>query len=85
MPQPTRQQLSPGAFPMAAPFVPEALRELSDDAMAHIARLDPSARAKFVEGITGLGKIVLTNIRTPKVRVYIIWCLGAVVVGGGRE
>eukprot|EP00198_Chlamydomonas_reinhardtii_P008740 XP_001698077.1 predicted protein [Chlamydomonas reinhardtii] len=67
VPQPTRQQLSPGAFPMAAPFVPEALRELSDDAMAHIARLDPSARAKFVEGITGLGKIVLTNIRTPKV------------------
>ncbi|KAG2439603.1 hypothetical protein HXX76_004955 [Chlamydomonas incerta] len=65
--QPTRQQLSPGAFPMAAPFVPEALRELSEDAMAHIARLDPSARAKFVEGLTGLGKIVLSNIRTPKV------------------
>ncbi len=65
--QPSRQAVSPGAFPMAAPFVPEALRELSEDAMA-LMRLEPSARAKFVEGLQGLGKIVLSNIRTPKVR-----------------
>ncbi|GFR42312.1 hypothetical protein Agub_g3218 [Astrephomene gubernaculifera] len=64
--RPSRQQLSPGAFPMAAPFVPEALRDLSEEQM-HMMRLDPSARVKFVEGIQGLGKIVLSNIRTPKV------------------
>ncbi|GIL75686.1 hypothetical protein Vretifemale_5438 [Volvox reticuliferus] len=64
--QVSRHQLSPGAFPMAAPFVPESLRELSEDQMSMI-RLDPSARAKFVEGLQGLGKIVLSNIRTPKV------------------
>lgn len=65
--QPSRQQLSPGAFPMAAPFVPEALRELSEDQMS-MMRMDPSTRTKFVEGLQGLGKIVLSNIRTPKVR-----------------
>ncbi|GIL62213.1 hypothetical protein Vafri_16482 [Volvox africanus] len=64
--QVSRHQLSPGAFPMAAPFVPESLRELSEDQMS-MMRLDPSARAKFVEGLQGLGKIVLSNIRTPKV------------------
>ncbi|EFJ53247.1 hypothetical protein VOLCADRAFT_86343 [Volvox carteri f. nagariensis] len=63
----TRQQLmSPGSFPMAAPFVPESLRELSEDQMS-LMRLDSSVRAKFVEGLQGLGKIVLSNIRTPKV------------------
>ncbi|GLI71816.1 hypothetical protein VaNZ11_017209 [Volvox africanus] len=64
--QVSSHQLSPGAFPMAAPFVPESLRELSEDQMS-MMRLDPSARAKFVEGLQGLGKIVLSNIRTPKV------------------
>lgn len=68
--QPSRQAVSPGAFPMAAPFVPEALRELSEDAMT-LMRLEPSARAKFVEGLQGLGKIVLSNIRTPKVRALL--------------
>jgi hypothetical protein len=41
----------------------QALRELN----AGIAKLDPSASVKFVE-VDGLGKIVLSNIRTPKVR-----------------
>ncbi|GLC41004.1 hypothetical protein PLESTB_000953200 [Pleodorina starrii] len=64
--QPSRQQRLPGACPMAAPFVPEALRTLSEDQMS-MMRLDPSTRAKVVEGLQGLGKIVLSNIRTPKV------------------
>ncbi|KAJ9507923.1 hypothetical protein QJQ45_021272 [Haematococcus lacustris] len=43
-------------------FKPEALHDLSAD----IVKLDPSAAVKFVD-LDGLGKIVLGNIRTPKV------------------
>ncbi|KAG2502205.1 hypothetical protein HYH03_000691 [Edaphochlamys debaryana] len=79
--RPSRQQLSPGAFPMAAPFVPEALRELSEESVHVMMRLDPSARAKFVEGLQGLGKIVLSNIRTPKV----LMDLGGVTTGNKAD
>lgn len=50
----------------AAPATCQALRDL----LASVARLDPSASVKFAE-VDGLGKIVLSNIRTPKVRVML--------------
>ena len=42
---------------------PQTLRDLT----AEVAKLDPSASVKFA-AVDGLGKIVLSNIRTPKVR-----------------
>lgn len=42
----------------------QTLRDLT----AEVARLDPSASVRFAQ-VDGLGKIVLSNIRTPKVRV----------------
>ena len=44
-------------------FEPQELRDLAEG----VARLDPSASVKFVPGIEGLGKIVYSNLRTPRV------------------
>jgi len=46
-----------------AMFEPQELRDLAEG----VARLDPSASVKFVPGIEGLGKIVYSNLRTPRV------------------
>ena len=47
----------------SATFEPNELRDLAEG----VARLDPSASVKFVPGIEGLGKIIYTNVRTPRV------------------
>uniref|UniRef100_A0A7S3QTL7 Uncharacterized protein n=1 Tax=Dunaliella tertiolecta TaxID=3047 RepID=A0A7S3QTL7_DUNTE len=46
----------------APAFEPQALQDLSES----VVRLDPSAGARFA-ALDGLGKFVLSNIRTPKV------------------
>jgi len=59
-------------------FQPESLRDLTAD----VAKLDPSASVKFVN-LDGLGKIVLSNIRTPKVLMDLTSTGDVAKPGGG--